>query len=121
MNRERLEQMVVMLRAISKESFDIETWSCGTASCAVGHACVSPVFQAQGLNLFDCGGSGEFGPKYGEKLGWRAAQSFFEIDSVTADHLFLGDAYQSTSHGAEEIEVTPNMVADRIAELLSEA
>jgi hypothetical protein len=88
MHKERLEQMVTMLRGLPPEKFDISDWHCGTTACAVGHACVSPVFNEQGLEL-----SVWDGPKFGEFDGWSAVREFFELNTVDANYLFDMDKY----------------------------
>lgn len=106
MHKERLEQMVTMLRNLPEEKFDISGWSCGTTACAVGHACATPVFQAQGLLLrqdFD-----GVMPAYGESDGWRAVGEFFELDIDDAEHLFYSAMYPN--YGCTK----PFEVADRI-------
>lgn len=125
MNKERLEQMVTMLRTVPKERFNIAFWDCGTAACAVGHACLNPVFQAQGLTIAETG-FGDFVPHVKDGGGhirrsWDAVNTFFGINDETSTHLFCGHAYQSATADADDVEVTPDMVADRIVELLSEA
>jgi hypothetical protein len=120
MHRERLEQMVVMLRGLPEEGpvkFHIGDWfddllSCGTAACAVGHACLNPVFKEQGLGLdkqtiFP-------NPKFQGEFGWRAVELFFDIEPANAKYLFLGDEY---THGEETTAVE---VADRIESFLAE-
>jgi hypothetical protein len=55
MNRERLQQMVTMLRGLppepkeSEPGFHLRAWYCRTTACAVGFACMNPVFKEQGL------------------------------------------------------------------------
>ena len=115
MNRERLQQMVTMLRelpATNHIGFDLGDWYCGTTACAVGHACLDPVFREQGLTLrqdFDgvC-------PVFGVHDGWDAVEMFFELSTAEAENLFYRPTYPE--YGAN---TTPAHVADRIEELLA--
>lgn len=114
MNRERLSQMVAMLRGLSPSRFDISDWQCGATACAVGHACLSPYFQAQGLRLRkDYDG---VTPIYDQHDGWDAVERFFDIDAGTAEHFF----YRSEYPGGGET-TTADEVADRIELFLSES
>jgi hypothetical protein len=91
MHRERLEQMVVMLRGLPPEKFDIAEWhtpsECGTTACAVGWACVAPVFVKQGLYLHDQA------PAFQTLTGWAAVHQFFELGSHDSHFLFDADWY----------------------------
>jgi hypothetical protein len=114
MNRERLQQMVTMLRGLPPESevaFNLETWNCGTSACAVGHACLNPVFKNQGLQWDDI----LFDPVYEGSYGWLAVERFFDISEGRAEHLFAD--WRHPTGG----ETTANEVADRIELFLKEA
>ncbi|MEX3914841.1 hypothetical protein AB4Y43_01150 [Paraburkholderia sp. BR10872] len=102
MHVERLQRMVTMLRGLPEEKFDITNWDCGTAACAVGHACLNPIFNEQGLWLSD--GM----PAFQGDESWWAVERFFEIDSVQSGHLFYGPDYPNGDL------TTAAEVADRI-------
>jgi hypothetical protein len=113
MNRERLQQMVTMLRGLlpeKRENFDIGEWTCGTSACAVGTACFHPWFNEQGLHINDCGG-----PEFDLWHGWHAVEQFFELSSNEARDLFCGVRYPSGD------DTKPDEVADRIESFLKEA
>jgi hypothetical protein len=111
MNRERLQQMVTMLRGLPLEgevAFNLETWNCGTSACAVGHACLNPVFEDQGLQwdaiLFD--------PVYEGSCGWSAVEQFFDISAPKAEWLFADWRYPTGG------DTSPDEVASRIESFL---
>ncbi|MFM0044075.1 hypothetical protein [Paraburkholderia sediminicola] len=111
MHKQRLEQMVTMLRGLPPEGevkFNLEVWNCGTSACAVGHACVSPVFIKQGLKWDGIMRD----PVFGGACGWRAVERFFDVIPDDAERLFADWRY--TTGG----KTTPNQVADRIAEFI---
>lgn len=114
MNRERLQQMVTMLRDLSPvhhKGFDISDWHCGTSACAVGHACLTPSFQVQGLELqYD--GSGWM-PAFDGETSWYAVEKFFDLSEKDAEHLFYRTSYDTS------YDTTANEVADRIEEFLA--
>ena len=111
MHKERLEQMVVVLRSLPPEKFDISDWQCGTSACAVGHACTSPVFKEQGLGLrYDFDG---ITPTYGVHYGWSAVEEFFELGMRDAEHLFYVSEYSNRAL------TKPSEVADRIEAFLT--
>lgn len=107
MHKERLEQMVVMLRNLPPEkceNFDLTDWNCGTSACAVGWACLDPVFIQQGL-VFD---SLRITPEFMGNDGWYAVKAFFGIEFDQGRHLFDIGRYAKGEHA------TPDDVADRI-------
>lgn len=121
MNRERLSQMVTMLRGLPEDGpvgFNLEHWvddeaPCGTAACAIGHACLSPTFNEQGLMLHRA--TIYPGPKFKKHTGWAAVEEFFGLSEPSAKHLFLGDNYPDG-------DITPPAdVADRIESFLANA
>jgi hypothetical protein len=88
MNRERLQQMVTMLRELPEEQFDLADWQCGTTACAVGHACLHPWFNDQGLMLLVEIGDDAPSPSYQGSFGWSAVEEFFDLSAVDAEYLF---------------------------------
>lgn len=116
MNVERLQQMVAMLRGLPPThhiGFDLTDWHCGTAACAVGHACLSPWFQAEGLSLRqDWGG---VTPMFGDFDGWEAVEKFFGLSNDDAEHLFYRWKYPKYG-----VDTTAPEVADRIEQFIAE-
>jgi hypothetical protein len=114
MHKERLEQMVTMLRNLPPDGevgFNLTGWHCGTTACAVGHACLNPVFQEQGLSLVK--DRAVLLPFYAGNRGWDAVRSFFGIDADDDAFLFRSWKYAKGS------ETTAVEVADRIAEFIA--
>jgi hypothetical protein len=120
MHKERLQQMVTMLRNLPPEGgigFSLANWydpehPCGTVACAIGHACLNPVFTEQGLQL-DRGAIFE-NPRFAGVHGWEAVEKFFDLSADDAKRFFFEDSYP---HG----DTTANEVADRIESFLKEA
>jgi hypothetical protein len=114
MNRERLQQMVVMLRGLppeKRENFDMEDWNCGTTACAVGWACLDPVFIEQGLHLDYL----RIAPQFEGGNGWYAVKHFFGVTFEQARYLF------DINHYTKGCKTEPDEVADRIESFLKEA
>lgn len=79
--------------------------SCGTATCAVGHACLDAWFRQEGLLLFGTA------PYYRGYQSWLAVRAFFGIEPRDSGcdpvyHLFDADAYADPDWEGEE-EYTP--------------
>lgn len=104
MNRERLEQVIRVLRSVPPQHFYMGTWRseppprrpdlCGTTCCAIGHCAQDPWFNAQGLT-FDyqqdvaC-------PIYNGVNGFHGIRRFFDISFQDAHHLFGCQHYNDT-------------------------
>lgn len=73
---------------------------CGTVACAVGYATLDPVFNEQGLTATPCGQPMIFRVEDGHILsGWAAVRDFFDLDQMTAGHLFDSMCYPSDEEG----------------------
>ena len=114
MNIERLNHLITILERVQsdpkeKVKFDMNVWInyCGTSACAVGFACLDPIFQAQGLEIRDNE------PKFQDFYGYIAAYKFFEITHAEAMDLFCPLDYD----GYGKIE--PVDVIDRIRTLIN--
>jgi hypothetical protein len=102
--------MVTMLRNLPEENqFNLESWSCGTSACAVGWACVNPVFIEQGLTRRHTGA-----PEFKGYTSWDAVEAFFEINATQSEHLFDYETYPKFCGTG------PNEVADRIEAFIAE-
>lgn len=108
MNRERLEQVIRVMRDIQDDvdygvkGFGMTQWraferdnseSCGTAYCAVGWCMIDPWFNERGLHTDPNG----FAPKFGIYGGWTAVEVFFDLTDFEAHVLFGSDAYANPS------------------------
>lgn len=95
---ERLERLAKLLddhvRDSSGRTFDLETWGeveCGTTACAVGLACLSGQFAADGLSyIID---DGELYPIYAGLNNWSAVCHFFGLTEKQAVRLFMQRSY----------------------------
>lgn len=108
---ERLERLANLLddhvRDSSGRTFDLETWGerktrrggflwlshveCGTTACAVGLACLSGQFAADGLSyIID---DGELYPIYAGLNEWSAVCHFFGLTEKQAVRLFMHRSY----------------------------
>lgn len=122
MNVERLERLAKLLDQQTDScpvKFDLATWGqakkveeniCGTAACAVGLACLSEDFQAEGLKPIFAGKG--IIPSFGENWHWDAVTSFFDINGRTASRLFHENSYGGHLSGASGA----HQVAARIRE-----
>lgn len=144
MNTEALKQMIRVLEEVQaneekRKHFDLSHWlvtgltqiaaevlagapmECGTVACACGHAALDPWFQQHGFSII----RGRIGPipSFGALRGWPAVQEFFDLGNGQAYDLFSPTSYQDDEEGDEiaGIDVTPQMVIDRINELLNGA
>ena len=116
MNSERLLKLADLLEKDAKAKkgikFDIGVWgfnkkktkklpvSCGTTACAVGLACLSGVFAAEGLTYkvaretYPGHGTGYFiDPVFGGERGFEAAANFFGLEERTTRKLFSPHYY----------------------------
>lgn len=104
--------------------FDLLSWversGCGYSACAVGHACLDPRFNEQGL-VMDLNYAS---PLYIDKSGykrtsWMAVETFFGIGEKAAEYLFQKSKYKDRVRGKiRYIEATPEMVLGRIVLLM---
>lgn len=112
MNRERLEEMVKMLKGVPEARFNINVYAyltvtCGTVACALGHAALHPPFVAAGFKM-----EGEM-PTFGDLTGIMAGAAFLGIDIQDAERLF-GPIWYDERDGLTK----PADVIARIEELL---
>lgn len=109
MYNKRLTALAAHLRTVAPENFQLGDWSCGTAACAVGHACTMPEFQAKGLRIEPYEGlrTGHGVPWFGRVGGWSAVRAFFDLDFSECYDLFHQGHYRGQPQG-------PDDVADRI-------
>lgn len=115
---EKLMRLDQALGEVPDEHFDMrvwyrrsgdsppEGWDCGTAACALGHACFIPEFVAEGLHLEKRGGN--FYPTFGDSAGVLAASFFFGVTWEQAYDLFNPEDLDS---------ITRDQVRARIQEL----
>ncbi len=116
MNRERLEQVIRVLKSVPPQHFFMGFWRgaappyrpglCGTTCCAIGHCAQDPWFIAQGFTLNK---DGMPAPSYAGARAFDAVRLFFDISNSDARHLFGCQNYDDT---------IPNTIA-RIQEFLS--
>lgn len=85
---------------------EVASHECGTVACAIGHACLDPWFNEQGLTV-DLDGQ----PKFENNQSWDAVAAFFEIGWELSIFLFDYTNYE------EEQETSAAAVAYRIRAL----
>lgn len=107
MRRDRLSKLADYLETLPEESFNMSTWWCGTAGCAMGHAC--DLFAEDGLYL-DVNSDFDRVPIHQGNEGYGAAQSFFELSINDSFRLFAPTWYFDSSKQS---------VVKRIRELIS--
>lgn len=121
MHAERIDHLITVLERVrdAHKPFNMSRWftvnHCRTASCAVGHACLDPEFQRQGLEISRLDDNAHINfwsqPCYKGYLGMYAASGFFQIPIAAAWWIF--DPSQYPSHPV----VYPQMVIDRLVGL----
>lgn len=113
MNKERLITLADYLETVPSARFNMNTWGtdpeCGTAGCAMGHACQIPEFSATGLRLIEKG-DGDYIPEFGRHAEYMAAAAFFDLEYMQAISLFSPDCYRAA-------RPRPTTVARRIRRL----
>lgn len=126
MNKERLLKLAELLEADAAKpdgiKFDLDVWAipaevlnapfkrphfkssiipldCGTTACAVGLAAISGVFKDEGLAYtLD---NGDLLPTFGHKVGFCAAEAFFELTFDQGNNLFSSEGYTGSTRGAK--------------------
>lgn len=104
---------------------------CTSAACAFGSACLFPPFNRRGLRAQPKALTSwnSIEPEYVDgkgtsHLNWVAATEFFGLSSQEAFYLFDGGSYYYTADGEplidRESDITADMVAKRVYELLAE-
>lgn len=127
MNKKRLLKLADLLEADAKNKkgikFSLHGWGeaddakkiavdCGTQACAVGLACLSPVFNRSGLVCAPAPlKDGAIEPKFGRRYGWHAVKAFFDLGFDEAKFLFSSFEYPS---GLTEKAKGERYVAKRI-------
>jgi hypothetical protein len=126
-NVERLAILAAHLRKIhysvpldgEPPLFNIGTWqnACGTAACAVGHACYIPQFREAGLHMqhYLPPRHAQPEPRFGLHTGWDAASVFFGLTHPQTTCLFDGYRYPE-----QEYRPTALQVAERIEKFIQE-
>lgn len=117
MRHDRLQHLVEILQRITDEStFDMRAWSCESAACAVGHACMDPLFNQEGLYFaIDISGDApRYFPRYGRLSVFPAVREFFGLSIEDAHHLFHSLSY-NLGGGRE---VRPKHVIARIEDVM---
>lgn len=119
MNKQRLKVLSKHLRE-NVSTLDMSRWAdeCGTASCAMGHACTIPEFKAAGLHLMEGYGVTIF-PAFDGAHSYYAAQRFFNLSREDALHLFDPYCYVQMFPDIFKSGLHPAAVADRIDALIA--
>lgn len=97
----------------------IKKLDCNTQACAVGLACLSGAFTADGLSWKPMAGENNIEPMFAGLEGYVAVMEFFDLDRGEAFHLFDMSHYtrdRLPSIGAE----AERAVAVRIRELVAQ-
>ena len=77
-NVEALLKVVEILEATPDKAVDLQSWTCGTTACAIGHAANHPWFAERGLKLNRLG-SPVFHQVNEEMISWDAVEEFFDL------------------------------------------
>lgn len=98
-----------ILDVLERSSPGLPEGFCGTTACAVGHACLDPWFNGQGLHLV-----ADSEPFYQGFGGWLAVSTFFGLTGSEANRLFMACNYETGT------QTTAAQVRDRILELIAQ-
>lgn len=97
-------------------TFDMGTWDCDMAACALGSASMNPWFKERGLyaskDVIDAIGFDSI-PVYKGNRGCEAGAEFFGITLEESEYLFSIQRYEGNSDS-----ISPEMVRDRVDELI---
>jgi hypothetical protein len=96
----------------------LEKLDCKTTACAVGLACLSGVFAADGLTWTPDKHDNAIEPIFAGEDGFPAVEAFFGLSWKQSSYLFTDDAYQRDclpTQGAE----AERLVAKRIREMVA--
>jgi hypothetical protein len=123
MNTRRLSILAAHLRTVKRKQFDMCFWvsarnttptDCGSAGCALGHACTIPSLRRAGLKLDDTvpcfRPHGFYYPVY----GYDAGKKVFDLSFEEAHYLFNPDSYDTN----DPQKITPITVARRIEQFV---
>jgi hypothetical protein len=115
MHRDRLEILAAYLTTIPAETFDINSWTCGTTACAWGHACDIPEFKELGLKWERVAPCYDNTPVPGFQgfKAFAAAAVFFDVSVSTTTLMFSREAYP------DDVAVTAADVSNRIREIIA--
>lgn len=120
----RLQHLITILQAVEPRQLRMKLWfselrhgqpACGTAACAIGHACLDPEFNKQGLSIWE--GRPAVSPN---EFSWSAVTKFFDLTTDQAGYLFDESCYNpfGREDGPEPGDITPALVIERIKDLL---
>ncbi len=123
MHSGRLLVLAEYLENLNDDMFNMGWWfhedhptECGTASCAMGHACRMPVFQELGLTAELDQRTDTYQPCYRGRRGFGAAEMLFDIEHHHATYLFSSGSYDRQIIDT----ITPKIVAQRIRRCINE-
>lgn len=106
------------LNGVSRK-WDMGTWDCGSAACALGSAGLNPWFKERGLVTDISEGAVFLRFPNGELTeGCEAGEEFFGITFEESESLFSVWEYESFNDRAKYKGVPPAMVRARVDELI---
>lgn len=99
-NVEALLKVVEVLEATADEAVDLQSWTCGTTACAIGHAARHPWFIERGFGLTKLG-CPIFHQENEENLlsYWDAVEEFFGLTGYKYNFRTWGDRLSSSERG----------------------
>jgi len=104
-NREALEELVVMLNGIHDSKLNMTDWKCKTSACVIGHAGCNPWFIQKGFSIDQDANDPCYCNTVGESfIGWEAIEAFFGMPFKIADALFSHTAYDLETSGFSKLE-----------------
>jgi hypothetical protein len=115
-NVEALLKVVEVLEATPDEAVDLQSWTCGTTACAIGHAAQDPWFIERGFKLVNNTSPYYFDRKtIDHTWTWLAIERFFALETKQAASLFSFYSYKSSKDISSR-----QQVINRIREFVNE-
>lgn len=134
MRRDRLLRLIEVLEQVKQDGrpFDMGRWvgsgsdttvglldipveECGTASCAFGWAARDPVHRAQGIELKWHSQMLMWVPEFAGRMGFAAAETFYEITERQAIWLFDPPSYAAADKSIAHVLARVRVLAGEAA------
>lgn len=124
-NLDRVHRLIEILERVQEKNapFNMVSWfeddesphDCGTAACAMGHACRDPQFQEQGLTIGQ-EHQGYLGahPSFAGYAALEACEKFFGFSYGEADYIFYDQDSGKHETPADVIERISRVLLDRV-------
>ena len=93
--------------------------SCNTTACAVGLACISGEFEADGLD-YRVTRDNQLVPEYAGAANFAAVNRFFGLEQADSNYLFYVDSYEGATRGPAAAKAVSARLREFVAKHSSE-